>query len=462
MKGLIKKLLREGLEESINLNLSKQIRRAQKGLNNTEFMDNLFGKNVYRLYYDLDTGKQITPTRKEPKIKFDVNLKDRLGNTISQMLKNNGFEVTDLDKNIATNTRNNQQIKISKVLGSLDKELLKQYSLYLDALTKKNQTKGKLYAVVSRHSHDIASMSSKPQIDSCESLKGYTDIKQTFMTKAMRGYDVDVEGSGQYIWNEIEGTSIVMYLIKEGDWNIEDPLARILGTNLCNRSDNQLYGKYDKKFKNFWVEWVGYYRTKILKKSEMEFDEDLFKKDADELIKLLSSFGRDNERRVRYLLRGIINNKRFDVFDTIFGETFGSDTEVKMHGHIIEYVLGELDDMFQPKMFKTFPPKTQSHIKEYLDEYLDEEFNSLKTPYLFITDKSERDYMLQPFIDDGMTVANGRLMNIVSVILRQPRKTYYKNLLKAYSNEKLNKLNKIKSVVESNWYSVLQSYNPNK
>jgi hypothetical protein len=51
MNLFIKKLLREGLFESINLNLSKQIRSKQLDVDVNKTLEDIFGKNIYRLYY---------------------------------------------------------------------------------------------------------------------------------------------------------------------------------------------------------------------------------------------------------------------------------------------------------------------------------------------------------------------------------------------------------------------------
>ena len=193
MKNLIKQLLRE----NISLNLSKQIRARQLASGNEEKLDELFGKGVYRLYYDLGSGKQITPTRHQPKFKMDIQLADKLKNQIDGILQRLGFSIVDFNKNIAKNNSTGQNIKISKVLVDTDKLLIKQYNEYLGALTKEYKGNDKLYVVISRHSHDIAEMSSKPRITSCENMDEYNDISQTWMDID----DAPTEGQGVNIIN---------------------------------------------------------------------------------------------------------------------------------------------------------------------------------------------------------------------------------------------------------------------
>lgn len=123
--------------DELNLNLSKQIRKAQKKTGADSFLETTFGKNVYRLYYDLDTGQQITPTNKKPALQNNIEIGDELRTNVDARLKEFGYQVVDFDKNVAS--KNNQQIKITKVLSKLDNGLLNQYTSYLDAMTKSTE-----------------------------------------------------------------------------------------------------------------------------------------------------------------------------------------------------------------------------------------------------------------------------------------------------------------------------------
>jgi hypothetical protein len=279
-------------------------------------------------------------------------------------------------------------------------------------------------------------MASKPRLTSCESLEGLTDISQTQIPRVMSGDEgAGPEGRGEHIGAEIMGSSIITYLIKEGDWNIEDPLGRILGTNLCLHYGNQphVYGSYETKFKNFWVDWVGYYRTKILKQDELEFDEETFKKSPDELVKILKRFGRDGTRKIKYLLRGIINNSRFDVLDIIFNSNDHYIESMKM------WTLKLLDSMFQPKVFKTFPSETQKPIKEIIDKELIKVKQDLKNSYELITGKmtneqleNVREYVSRVPVENQLNVYihifNGFGREIGDII-------EYPNLANAFNNE---------------------------
>ena len=121
MKGYIKKLLRGGLLENINLNLSKQIRSKQMGLEIDKELEGIFGKNIYRLYYDLSSGKQITPRNKKPKLRFDIDIIDRLRDEVEVILDKFNFTLVDFDKNIAkSNKAHGQKLKKMEVSNMLN------------------------------------------------------------------------------------------------------------------------------------------------------------------------------------------------------------------------------------------------------------------------------------------------------------------------------------------------------
>jgi len=454
MKKLIRKLLRVGLNESINLNLTKQLRGKQRGMVHNKMLDNIFGKNIYRLYYDLSTGKQITPTRKEPKLRFDVKVQDRLKNTVTKVLSKHGFEVIDFDKNITINKKNKQEVKISKILNRLDGKLLNNYTTYLDSINNQNtETKDKLYVVVSRHSHDIASMSAKPNITSCESLADYTDISQTQIPSAMAGIDDPREGGGQYIWGEIQSSSIITYLIKEGDWNIEDPMGRILGTNLCKHYSNANYafGGYAQKFKEFWIEWVGYYRTKVLKEYELEFDDDLFDKDSKELLALIKKYIGNNNRQVIYILRGLIINNRYDVYGLIFNDGSDFNWDVSSENLFVDLVVGLMDSVFKPQLIKSLPPQILGNVKKYVDEKLDNDIRHIKRTYEFVTDEKFRNKLLSFYIDNGVNKLPNVKDSILLILGLESNfdEFKYTNMGKAVSNDKLNTYNKMVKTINN-------------
>jgi hypothetical protein len=278
MKHIIKKLLREGLEESIKLQLSKDLRKIW---DNTK-LDDIFGKNVYRLYYKLDTGEQIQPTRKRPNIKMDIPKVTDFKKSVEDYLNNYDFDVVDLDKNIAKNNRTNQNIKITKILNKISPALNRKYKTYFD-LVNNNDSGGKsgdLYVVVSRHPHDLASKSAKPRLSSCEDLRDYnglSDNLKKLTTKRQVSNIHPGEGGVVPTMYAILDNWLIFYLIDDGDWNIEDPHARLLGDVFCGPDDliaSDSYGDVtgnavDKTdFHEFKYNWVNEFSKKYTNKGE--------------------------------------------------------------------------------------------------------------------------------------------------------------------------------------------------
>ena len=306
MKLLIKKLLRE----AINLNLSKELSRGW----DASKLDDIFGKNIYRLYYDLDSGKQITPTRKEPKLKFDVPKTDRLKNDIINLISGYEYELLDFEKNIALNKKNNQKINLSKILNRLDLDLSKKYAQFLNLNSKDVSSNKKLYAMISRHPHDISTMGTYEKTSSCANISHLNTKK---------GVERESGGEGvQKILSALEAGSVIIYLIHEGDWNKQEPIARYLLGALCGLEvppPNSMYGDWNQKFANFIEEWVKSYNINVHGEKELIGDDDvIFNQNINDLLELIESWEPSNfdylvNKNYSHLLRGLIKYKRYDV-----------------------------------------------------------------------------------------------------------------------------------------------------
>lgn len=301
-------LIKEG---PLDLNLSKQIRRYQqkKYQKNDKMLEDIFGKNIYRLYYDTQTGKQIFPTRKNPNIKFDVSevFDDEFKKQIETVLNHNDFNMISFENNIAQNTKNNQQIKITKVLHGIDNDLLIKYNRFLDKYTK-NTEEQNLYAVISRHPHDISSMGSYENFLTCMDLTDIKDIKQTSF--GVRG----AEGGGSYAEDAFEAGSVIFYLIKENDWNIQNPIARVTENSYCH-GDSAIYGNYKREFDLFIKKWLDTYHQKYFK--DKYKDDNIEIKDESNIM----SMYHNTEQRIK-MLRYIILNNKHEIIRKLF-EVYG-------------------------------------------------------------------------------------------------------------------------------------------
>lgn len=374
MSEYIRKLIRESLNElikteAIQLNLSKQFRNIQSKVSSTPILDDIFGKNIYRLYYDLDSGKQITMKNKTPKLKFDIEITNKLRNDIEIILNKLGYSLVDFEKNEAKKTATNQPIKITKVITNTDKLIIKKYNEYLGALTKKYSLDEKLCVVISRHSHDIASMSAKPNITSCEDLSGYIDIKDTMIHTDFG------EGDGVTIFHAIKNGMLVFYLIREGDYNIQDPISRFLEGDICEfGNSNSFYGQFHEGFKEFINEWISYY-DKIKGVYNVRSDKDLYSKSIKDINKILDSLIYDGST-YNDVFRGLVTNKRYDVIYDLMYKTelkFVDDVRVENKIFDMEYaerVINKLITLFGYKILNTLPNKIKDPIFNKVNESL--------------------------------------------------------------------------------------------
>ena len=427
--------------ESINLNLSKQFRKIQSKEDVTLILDDIFGKNVYRLYYDLETGKQIFNKNKTPKLRFDVQITDKLKNDIEIILNKLGYTLVDLEKNEAKKITTNQPIKITKVIRDTDMLIVKQYNEYLGGLTKKYLGNEKMYVVISRHSHDIASMSSKPNITSCEDLSDYVDIKDTHV-----GIDGFGEGVGVGIMEAIKSGKLVFYLVREGDFNIQDPISRYLEGSICDFGNSyNFYGEFHVGFKEFINNWISYYH-KIKGIYNVRSDKDFYSKSTEEIRKILFSI-QENETEYNNVFRGLVIHERYDViYDLMCKSESKWVVDHRIENKIFdmelaEHIIERLISIFGFKILNGLPSKIKDPIFNTVNKSLIHFFKKSKDLYEILymdLDKTRlgKNFKKNPelieFIDKKILIKN---MENYSV-----NKTPYDGLGKFINNDIYNKI----------------------
>jgi len=390
------------LGEAIELNLSKQARAYQKRFDAN--MDNLFGKNVYRLYYDLDTGKMITPTRKTPTLNLDVNISDKLRHDIDRVIADNGFVLVDFDGNKVKDEKSNQEVKLTKLLQKYDVGLLKRYTSYLDSMTRAGG-EGKMYAVISRHSHDIANMGDSDHFSTCENLSGIKDIKQTMIKSTI---DDGGEGYGAGVGNMIRDNSFVFYLIKEGDWNIKDPLGRFASGIYCHFT-GPYYGVFNQKFKNFVIGWLTEYELKyrnergVLKGMESYWSQslDVLVEDAFGVL----YHGRTiNNMNTDIYVRELINHGRYDVLFGLFNKNKGFDV-IK---HIVHVLTDTIVKTISPFVVNKFPAELREMYFDLVGAELEPLYKELNVK------KESDDEIVQRFIKLKDQIGKDRVLQLVN------------------------------------------------
>lgn len=151
------------------------------------------GDRVYLPLPKLKDGYQESP--------LELEIKSVLGSA--------GYEVKDYKQGIAVDKgMQNREIKIGKVLNRLkETELLKQFTNDKERATSRIESQN-MMLVFSKNKVDIAAMSTGRGWTSCMNLDGGINAK--------------------YVSCDIEEGTIICYLIKEEDKNVENPSGRIL------------------------------------------------------------------------------------------------------------------------------------------------------------------------------------------------------------------------------------------
>lgn len=153
-----------------------------------------------------------------------------------------GYSVEDYKAGLARDSKSNRVIKIGKLLNQYKESSL--LNLYQSDPTR---IKPKEYEIViSRHPYDLAGMSTGRGWTSCMSLDAVGDRGDLFIPK------------------DIKAGSIIAYLVKKGDRNISNPVARILikpyvlvdGKETILVADRTIYGHFIPGFLEQVQDWL--------------------------------------------------------------------------------------------------------------------------------------------------------------------------------------------------------------
>ncbi len=150
-------------------------------------------------------------------IPFKWNPDQKISNTqreVENKLKSAGYSNIDYKNNKAEQGK--QQFKIGKLLYKIDPELAEDY--------KKDKTyqPENLTIILSRHPYDLAGMSTNREWTSCMNI--YDKRKYKNCIKA-----------------DIKQGTLIAYLVKDSDKNINNPLARVNVKPLKDKLDNVIF-----------------------------------------------------------------------------------------------------------------------------------------------------------------------------------------------------------------------------
>lgn len=219
----------EKFNESIKLSQAKQYTKIWKDANMANYMAKEFD-NKYRIYLPIDVSSiNIAP---------DENIKDE----VSEFLESVGYEFENYNANLCKKIGTYKNFtKITKILQKFGKtELLIAFNKDHEQLTKLSDG---YFVVISRHPVDIAGMTAGRRWKSC--------------------MDVDSGVNKEYVEYDVKEGSIIAYLIKNDDKNIENPLARILMKPYMNEKNGKIYlmpgltyGTISEKFEETINDWL--------------------------------------------------------------------------------------------------------------------------------------------------------------------------------------------------------------
>lgn len=213
-------------------------------------------KNAYRIYLPLDVKILKSPIQHE----------------VEKVLRELGVDVDDKESfdYIAGNFRYpvaKNWTKIGKALSKVKRQDLGD-KFASDPSRALRGKKSDLMVCISRHPYDVVGADTGRNWWNCMTLFHYNKYKNAWLSKG---------GSITHLLSDVRRGSIVSYLIKDNDKNIQDPLANISIKPHINEKDpkdivlipdNRIYGLADEDFKRTVYAWcdeingnkIGYYK----------------------------------------------------------------------------------------------------------------------------------------------------------------------------------------------------------
>jgi hypothetical protein len=438
----LKTSIRESLRyrlllEYVPLDVSKRLRKYQLDNNSDTILDELFGKGVFRLYYDLDSGNQVRAGKTTNNLPVEkvATLRDDINDTLSKF----GYSVVSIEDNRAKNDKG-QTGKLTKILNRVDKLLFDKYTSYLSVKnnTSNSDSDNRLCVVISRHSHDIADMGDKPRISSCADMSELTAMDLDNYFDDDRGLD---SGGGQHdVVDAIRNGDIIFYLIKEGDWSIKDPISRFLGGRLCEFSNNHnFYGDFNESFAEFINSWLTKYGNRLNKTNSRTTTDlsgiDFSEVSLEELTydDLISS---SNPYTTNIVLSKLFKFDRFDIIEQLLT---GSNGDLTMN---------HIDRFLGSEYHKALPKDIQNIISsKVLKESLNEDMRLLGFLYRVLKNPNS----LVPAIESGF-------MDLIMRELEKARECWgrwqshnkelkWKNLMQRFNRDEFDKAMKLTSYI---------------
>jgi hypothetical protein len=258
-----------------------QYRNLVKGWDKSKYTDLFGGK--YRIYIPLgEKAKDVKPNSE-----------------VESFVMSQGYEIEDYLTGIASKDNGKRKVRIGKLL-SKEPELKKLF----DNDSSRNSSQSEYVVVISRHPYDIAGMTSGRtwEEESCMNLKNGK--------------------KREYVPLDIKEGTLVAYLIKNTDKNIESPSARVLikpfvdiggSKEVAFGVEETVYGKPSPEFQQTVVDWADSINKKKKLNGIFQLNDKLYN----------DSF---KDEKASYKVFGDIDQERKGIY------------AVKQDGYVIQYI----------------------------------------------------------------------------------------------------------------------------
>lgn len=264
----------------------------------------------------------------------------RIGKILPRAVRDKVSELrADAEKKIAEISEEDEAIadlfreRIEQELASSELELSKLMGRFVNSPTRQAKGRDRVFMVVSRRPEDILNMSTGRSWTSCMDLEG-----------------------GQYACDarkEAESGSLVAYAVREGDRDIEDPLARIhvkrfedMSGNNVAMAEDAVYGQQVDGFREALQKWIderqGDVPPGVYKRVGGEYSDTFGKaevvmpKDPEKLYDLAAN-GIDESEYTRWKVVSRVPDEHYDGFgDGSGAEVAEFDTRQEAENYIAD------------------------------------------------------------------------------------------------------------------------------
>ena len=325
----------EGLrQEAIRLDYAKQYTREWGNLSGGRhqydkwFGTDDFGKPIYRYYIDIANGNSLM---KNPPTGW-TRIKDELFKY--------GYKIISYEAGRCAKINDDRnEFRIGKIIARLSPEVINLYNRLMDEDSKELiEDENELLLVISRHPYDIIGMSTdREKWDSC------TAIPEASLGKYRKPEEHRMDMAKWSVVEYIRSNSLIAYIIKANDFNITNPIGRVIiypyethtgkwkdgvdGERYMRISDKH-YGRFSDNVRKILQNWLDERQGKLNLKKRYRSDDNHYMDDNPTELTTYS----DKEIIEKYVIGKVKKklNGLYDVDgDVCFNDSYFSELPIK-------------------------------------------------------------------------------------------------------------------------------------